>query len=98
MRMQVRGADASHAAPNALHACASWAAERVLGMMRRLNLSEAYLATDLRGGASGTYAVGAAQVSPYVPARTCSFLLGVAIGSVRVVRLSCLTSPRLMPP
>jgi hypothetical protein len=42
--------DAAHA----LRPCAEWAAERVLAIMAQHNLSEAYLATDLRGGASGT--------------------------------------------
>ena len=56
---QLKGVDSS--SPTALQDCAHWAAARVLTFMAKHNLSEAYLATDLRGGASGTYATGVAQ-------------------------------------
>ena len=58
---QVRGGASAAAAPDALRPCAQWAVQRILSEMRQRNLSEAFLATDLRGGASGTYATGAAQ-------------------------------------
>ena len=44
-----------------LPACAGWAVERIRGAMAEHGLTDAFLATDLRSGASGTYAVGPAQ-------------------------------------
>ena len=41
--------------------CAGWAAERILRALREHNLSTAFLATDLRRGASSTYGVSGAQ-------------------------------------
>ena len=58
---QVRGGASAAAAPDALRPCAQWAAARIKAEMAKHNLTEAFLATDLRGGASGTYATGAAQ-------------------------------------
>ena len=58
---QVRSYGGDPSAPDALHACARWAAAHIREEMAARNLTEAYLATDLREGASGTYAVGVAQ-------------------------------------
>ena len=44
------------ASAEALRPCANWAASRIREEMRTHNLSEAFLATDLRVGASGTKA------------------------------------------
>lgn len=49
------------ASPDALRGCANWAAARIRDEMRKHNLTEAFLATDLRVGASGTYISGRAQ-------------------------------------
>ena len=49
------------ASPEALRPCANWAASRITAEMRKHNLTGAFLATDLRVGASGTYISGKAQ-------------------------------------
>ena len=58
-RQLPKSVDPAH--PDALRPCATWAAARIAEEMRRHNLTEAFLATDLFAGASGTYIGGKAQ-------------------------------------
>ena len=57
---QLRGG-ADHSSADALKPCAEWAVSHIRSEMKARGLTQAFLATDLRDGASGTYATGKAQ-------------------------------------